>query len=160
MEIRIKIGSIEDAERLDEIEKACFPSELRYGPSILVAILTMQPNFTVLTVQLVESLKIIGFAVGEHDEDDETLSRIITIQIDPPYQRRQIGGKLLTELELKLDNEHKVHKYELQVHYKNEKAINFYKKQGYKIKKKLQNYYKRKEHAFLMEKILLQHNQT
>lgn len=120
----------------------------------------MKPNFTVLTVQLETTLEIIGFAVGEQDDDDKTLGRIITIQIDPAYQRRQIGRKLLVKLESKLNVDHRVERYELQVHYENEQAINFYKKQGYKTTKRLQNYYKRKEHAFLMEKTLPQHNRT
>ncbi len=152
MRIRIRTGTIEDAGRFNEIEEACFPSKLRYGPSILVALVSMVSNYIVLTVQLVKNLKIIAFAVGEQDDDDKTLGRIITIQVDPLYQGRQIGSKLLAELETKLIFEHKVEKFELQVHYNNERAIGFYQKHEYCIKKSLQNYYDRKEHAFLMVK--------
>lgn len=152
LRIRIRTGTLEDADRFNEIEKACFPSKLRYGPSILVALVSMASNYTVLTVQLVKNSKIIAFAVGEQDDDDKTLGRIITIQIDPPYQGRQIGSKLLVKLETKLRFEYKVKKFELQVHYKNKRAKRFYQKHEYYVKKRLQNYYDRKEHAFLMVK--------
>ncbi|UCG90603.1 MAG: GNAT family N-acetyltransferase [Candidatus Heimdallarchaeota archaeon] len=155
LRIRIRTGTIEDADRFNEIERACFPSKLRYGPSILVNLVSMVSNYTVLTVQLVKNSKIIAFAVGEQDDDDKTLGRIITIQVDPPYQGRQIGSKLLVELEKKLISEYKVEKFELQVHYKNEKAIGFYqKKHTYEIRKRIRNYYERGEHAFLMVKTI------
>ncbi|MHA2245805.1 MAG: GNAT family N-acetyltransferase [Candidatus Hodarchaeales archaeon] len=152
LKIIFRTGTIEDVDRINEIEMACFPSELRYGPSILVTLLTMTPNYTVIIVQPVGKSLIIAFAVGEQDDDDESLGRIITIQVDPPYQGRQIGSKLLVNLETKLSVEYQVKKFELQVHYKNEKAIRFYQKHQYKLKKRLQNYYDRKEHAFLMQK--------
>lgn len=145
---------LEDADRFNEIERACFPRNLRYGPSILVALLTMTSNYTVLAAQLFEQSKIIAFAVGEQDDNDLTLGRIITILVDPDYQGRKIGGKLLVELEKKLRKDYNVEKFELQVHFKNENGIKFYEKQGYKIKKRLRNYYDRKQHAFLMEKTI------
>ncbi|MFX1282840.1 MAG: GNAT family N-acetyltransferase [Promethearchaeota archaeon] len=112
----------------------------------------MASNYIVLTVQLVKDKKIIAFAVGEQDDDDKTLGRIITIQVDPPYQGKQIGSKLLLKLEKSLQLNYEVKKSELQVHYKNERAIEFYRKHNYYVKKRLQNYYDRKEHAFLMVK--------
>lgn len=154
----IRTGTIEDAERLNEIEKACFPIELRYGPTIIVALLTMTPNYIFLTVQLTPKSKIIAFAVGEQDDFEKFVGRIISIQVDPPYQGRNIGSRLLAELETRLQEEHGVKCFELQVHYQNEIAIKFYQKHGYNIKKQLKNYYKREEHAYLMEKTLPKYN--
>ncbi|MFX0122606.1 MAG: GNAT family N-acetyltransferase [Candidatus Hodarchaeota archaeon] len=152
VEIKIRTGMIRDADRLNEIEKACFPSELRYGPSILTTLLSMTPIYTVLTVHMADDSEILAFAIGEQDDFNETVGRIITIQVDPPFWRMGIGKKLLLELETKLYEEYSIKSFELQVHYKNKRAIRFYQKNGYKIVRLLQNYYERKEHAYLMEK--------
>lgn len=158
VEIRIRAGMIEDADRLNEIEEACFPSEIRYGPSVLAVLLSMTPIYTVLTVRHTENSKIIAFAIGEQDDNNELLGRIISIQVDPSFWRKNIGKKLLLELETKLNLEHGIKNFELQVHYKNEKAIRFYQKNGYKIARLIRNYYERKEHAYLMEKQFLNDN--
>jgi ribosomal protein S18 acetylase RimI-like enzyme len=150
----IRQGELEDAERFNEIEKACFPRNLQYGPSIIVALLTMKPNYTVLAAQLIEQSKIVAFAVGEQDDNNLTLGRIITILVDPAYQGKKIGRTILGKLESKLRKDHKVKKFELQVHSSNENAIKFYEKQGYRVKKRLKDYYERKQHAFLMEKMI------
>ncbi|MHA2203051.1 MAG: GNAT family N-acetyltransferase [Candidatus Hodarchaeales archaeon] len=152
IEIRIRAGKIEDADKLNEIEKACFPNELRYGPSVLAVLLSMTPIYTVLTVRIAENSEIIAFAIGEQDDNDESLGRIISIQVNPPFWRKSIGKRLLLELETKLQEEYGIRYFELQVHFKNEKAIRFYQKNGYKKTSLLRNYYERKEHAYLMEK--------
>lgn len=156
IEIRICAGKIEDADRLNMIEKACFPSEIRYGPSVLAVLLSMTPIYTVLTVRIAENSEIIAFAIGEQGDNDESLGRIISIQVDPSFWRKSIGKRLLLELETKLQEEHGIINFELQVHYKNERAIRFYQKNGYKIVRLLRNYYERNEHAHLMEKQLSQ----
>ena len=158
VEIGIKAGTIEDADRLNEIEKACFPSELRYGPSVLATLFSMTPIYTVLTAYTVENFKIIAFVIGEQDDNDELLGRIITIQVDPSFWQRGVGKKLLSLLEATLHKKYGIKSFELQVHHKNEGAIRFYQNSGYKITRFLKNYYDRKEHAFLMEKLALNFN--
>ncbi|UCG04312.1 MAG: GNAT family N-acetyltransferase [Candidatus Heimdallarchaeota archaeon] len=153
--IKIRKGTVEDADKLTEIERLCFPSEVRYGPSVLAVLLSMTPIYTVLTVQTVEKEEIIAFAIGEQDETDEMLGRIITIQVDPSFWRKGVGEKLLLELEATLHKEHGIERFELQVHYKNEKAIKFYQNNGYHTIRLIHNYYERKEHAYLMEKRFL-----
>ncbi|UCE14833.1 MAG: GNAT family N-acetyltransferase [Candidatus Heimdallarchaeota archaeon] len=156
LNISVRLATREDAKRLNEIEEACIPKKLRYGPSILASLLSMTSNYITLAVELAEGkkAKIIGFAMGEQDDDKKSLGRIVTIQIDPFYQHRQLGSRLLAELETRLQNSYNINTIELQVHYQNEEAINFYQKHAYKIKKQLRNYYVRGEHAFLMEKKL------
>lgn len=150
--INIRLATSEDAKKLNEIEEACFPKKIRYGPSILASILSMTTNYITLTVEL--SNYLCGFAIGEQDEETKSLGRIVTIQIDPFYQRRYLGSKLLEELETRLQNKYNINYIELQVHYQNEEAITFYQKHAYEIKKRLRNYYERGEHAFLMAKEL------
>ncbi|MFX1517686.1 MAG: GNAT family N-acetyltransferase [Promethearchaeota archaeon] len=152
VEITIRAGMIEDADRFTEIEKACFPSELCYGPSVLVTLLSMTPIYTVLTAFTAKNSEIIGFAIGEQDDNNKQLGRIVTIQVDPSFWRHSIGENLLLTLETTLNKKHKIKSFELQVHHKNERAIRFYQNNGYKITKLLNNYYQRKEHAFLMKK--------
>jgi len=159
VEVIIRAGTIEDADRLTEIEKACFASELRYGPSVLATLLSMTPIYTVLTAYTAKNPEIIACAIGEQDDNDKLLGRIITIQVDPSFWQRGIGKKLLLTLEVTLHKKHGIKSFELQVHHKNEGAIRFYQNNGYKITRFLKNYYERKEHAFLMEKSALNFNE-
>lgn len=155
LHITIRSGTIDDAAKFNKIEKACFPPEMRYGVSILSMLLSMTPIYTILTVELTKNSEIIAFAIGEQDEKNASLGRIITIQVDPSFQRKKVGKKLLLELETKLSSQYGIDYFELQVHNKNQGAIEFYQRQGYKINKLLHNYYARKEHAYLMEKEFL-----
>ena len=91
--INIRLATSEDAKKLNEIEKACFSQKLRYGPSILASLLSMTTSYITLAVEL--SNYLCGFAIGEQDEKKKSLGRIVTIQIDPFYQRRRLGSKLL-----------------------------------------------------------------
>ena len=154
LEIEIRAGIIEDADRLNEIEQACFSSELRYGPSVLAILLSMIPIYTVLTVHITNNPKIIAFAIGEQDDTNKLLGRIITIQVDPSFWSKGIGEKLLLKLEAELYKKHGIEMCELQVHHNNERAIRFYQNNGYKVARLIKNYYDRKEHAYLMEKKL------
>ncbi|MFX0205418.1 MAG: GNAT family N-acetyltransferase [Candidatus Hodarchaeota archaeon] len=150
--MKIRAGIIEDADRLNEIEQACFSSELRYGPSVLAILLSMTPIYTVLTVRFADNPKIIAFAIGEQDDTDQFLGRIVTIQVDPSFWSKGIGKKLLLKLEEDLHKKHGIERFELQVHHKNERAITFYQNNGYKVARLIKNYYERKEHAYSMEK--------
>jgi ribosomal protein S18 acetylase RimI-like enzyme len=120
----------------------------------------MAPRFLVLTADLNKDSIIAGFIIGERDEHDDTTARVVTIDVDPVYQRKKVGTQLLIELEKKIRDEQEINRFTLQVHHQNEQAIEFYLKNGYKIKKSLRNYYGRKEHAFLMEKILPQQGES
>jgi ribosomal-protein-alanine N-acetyltransferase len=102
-----------------------------------------------LTAQLNDS--IVGFIIGEIDSTNDKLGRIITIQVDPLFQRKSIGHHLLTSIE-KQFMICGVDSIELHVHFQNESAISFYQKHGYDVLKQLKNYYSRKEHALLIQK--------
>lgn len=149
LDIHIRASVLEDIDRFNEIETACFPSNFRYGPSILLSLIKTSLENMALTAQFKES--IVGFIIGEIDYIHEKLGRIITIQVDPPFQRKNIGHRLLTSIE-KQFTIYGVDSIELHVHYQNEKAISFYKNHGYEYKMHLKDYYSRKEHALLMQK--------
>ncbi|MFX0182628.1 MAG: GNAT family N-acetyltransferase [Candidatus Hodarchaeota archaeon] len=150
LNLHIRRSTLKDVDRFNEIETACFPSKYRYGPSILLSLITTTIENMALTAQLNDS--IVGFTIGEIDSTNRKLGRIITIQVDPPFQRKNIGHHLLTSIE-KQFMIYGVDSIELHVHFQNELAISFYKRHGYEFKKQLKNYYSRQEHAILMHKI-------
>jgi ribosomal protein S18 acetylase RimI-like enzyme len=153
-DIEIKKSDPKDVEAIIELEKAVFSPKLRYGPSIILALITTSPPHLALTAFLQGTDTTIGFIAGECDQKDGKLGRIITIEIDPEYQHRYIGTQLLQVIENNMKNYYSVSKIELQVHSLNETAINFYIKHGYIKVKELRNYYARGEHALLMMKAL------
>jgi ribosomal protein S18 acetylase RimI-like enzyme len=153
-DIEIKRSDPKDVEAIFELEKAVFSPKLRYGPSIILALITTSSPHLALTAFLQGTEIIIGFIAGECDLKDRELGRIITIEIDPKYQHRYIGTQLLQEIENNMKEYYSISKIELQVHSTNKTAIKFYNKHGYLKVKELRNYYARGEHALLMMKSL------
>ncbi|MFX0085935.1 MAG: GNAT family N-acetyltransferase [Candidatus Hodarchaeota archaeon] len=153
MRIEIRTSNPSDVDTITDMEKQCFETYLQYGPSILFNLLN-SGKYVSLTAGMIheKQFSVIGSAVGEKDQNKKELGRIVLIIVDPRYQRKKIGTKLLSALEEKMIAFYGIKSFELQVHYKNEAAICFYQKNGYKIDKQLNNYYNRKEHAFLMQK--------
>ena len=125
---------------------------MRYGPSLIIAIINTSSPHLALTAVLKHQKKIVGFIAGEYEDSPKLLGRIVTIEVDPQYQHHKIGQRLLQSFEQNLVNHYSIQTLELQVHFENHKAINFYRKHGYTEVKKLKNYYSRKEHAILMQK--------
>jgi len=153
-DIGIRTSKIEDVEAIFEIEKTVFSSQLQYGYSIILGLITTSLPHLALTAYLKVSKKIIGFIAGEIDENDNGIGRLITIEIDPKLQSHQIGSKLLTTFEENILQHYSVKEINLQVHSLNKVAISFYEKHNYQKIKELRNYYARREHAILMKKKL------
>jgi len=153
MMIKIRASNPSDVDTIASMEKLCFEAHLQYGSSILFNILN-SAKYISLTANLIQERngKIAGCAIGERDQDKTNLGRIVLIIVDPELQRNNIGAELLSALEEKLGTMFGIELFELQVHYKNEKALFFYQKNGYRISKGIRNYYERSEHAFLMDK--------
>ncbi|MHA2175296.1 MAG: GNAT family N-acetyltransferase [Candidatus Hodarchaeales archaeon] len=147
----IRQSTITDTDSIINLERLVFDAKLRYGPSLIYALIhTASPNLA-LTAVTKSKNQIIGFISGEIDNYNKELARIVTIEVHPNFQRNHVGGKLLHQFEENLQSYH-VKKIELQVHSMNQKAISFYELHGYLKIKELRNYYERHEHAFLMEK--------
>ncbi|MFX0172535.1 MAG: GNAT family N-acetyltransferase [Candidatus Hodarchaeota archaeon] len=149
LDIHIRPSVVKDIDKFNEIETACFSLKYRYGPSILLSLIETAMENMALTAQYNDS--IVGFIIGEIDYEQGKLGRIITIQVDPLFQRKSIGHQLLSSIE----NQFIIcgaDSIELHVHFQNETAISFYKNHGYECKKQLKDYYSRQEHALLMQK--------
>ncbi len=154
LKIEIRQSKTSDVREINELERLVFSSKMRYGPSLIVAIINTSLSHLALTAELKHQNKIVGFIAGEIDEKIENLGRIITIEVDPAFQHHQIGRQLLQVIEKNFITHYSIEKLELQVHFENEKAIAFYRKHGFSEVKKLKNYYSRKEHAILMQKTI------
>ncbi len=152
--IDIRQSKISDVDAINELEKQVFSSKMRYGPSLIMAIINTSLPHLAQTAILKDQNTIVGFIAGEIDSRNPLLGRIITIEVDPKLQHHKIGKQLLLSFERKISDHYSVENLELQVHYENHKAIRFYKKHGFSEVKKLKNYYARKEHAILMHKLL------
>ena len=150
----IRNASEKDIQQLKKIEERCFNQRYRYGIAILKSLIDKQPKYISLVAQMSNPKKIVGFCIGEIDDMDLQKGRIISIQVDPPYQRTQIGTFLLRQLEIELIAEFKIKRVELQVQVDNQAAIDFYLANKYEISKQLKNYYDRGDHAFLLMKSL------
>ncbi len=155
VDITIRQSKITDVDEINDLEKLVFSPKLRYGPSLIIAIINMALPHLALTALLEPQNKIVGFIAGEVDETRESVGRIITIEVDPVFQHHQIGHTLLQDLEQNLVEYYSIQTIELQVHYKNQNAINFYRKHGFSEVKRIKNYYARKEHAILMQKSII-----
>ena len=152
LKIEIRQSKISDVEEINELERLVFSPKMRYGPSLIVAIINTSLPCLALTAELKHQNKIVGFIAGEIEEASGQLGRIITIEVDPQYQHHHIGEQLLRAFERNLGDHYAIKNLELQVHFENHNAINFYRKHGFRKIKKLKNYYARKEHAILMQK--------
>ena len=152
--LEIEPSNPSDVDYITNMEKQCFDKHLQYGPSILFNLLN-SAKYISLTAKTSHDDKklVLGCAIGENDQKEDVLGRIVLIIVEPQFQRKNVGTKLLSALETKLNNVYGIKSYELQVHYRNEKAIYFYQKNGYTISKKIRRYYDRKNHAYLMKKI-------
>ena len=147
----IRPSTIKDADSIINLEQLVFDANLRYGPSLIYALIhTTSPNLALTAVS--KNNQIIGFIAGEIDDVDDSIGRIVTIEVHPNSQRNQIGTHLLQQFERNIHDLYHVKKIQLQVHELNQSAITFYQLNEYKKIKNLRNYYSRGEHAYLMEK--------
>ncbi|MHA1978035.1 MAG: GNAT family N-acetyltransferase [Candidatus Hodarchaeales archaeon] len=153
--VEIRQSKISDVEEINELERKLFSSKMRYGPSLILAIINTSLPHLALTAELKPQNNVIGFIAGEIEESFALLGRIITIEVDLKFQHQLIGELLLSAFEQNIKSHYSVQTLELQVHFENHKAINFYRKHGFREIKKLKNYYSRKEHAILMQKTLI-----
>ncbi|WP_455143549.1 GNAT family N-acetyltransferase [Candidatus Hodarchaeum mangrovi] len=151
-EVVIRKSIMEDIDRFIEIEKKCFSPKFRYEYSILFSLLYMYPKFITYSACLNE--KVIGYISGELDEIDQSIFKIVTIAVEPEFQRKNIATQLLQTLIETIKKTYKISRVELHVYSKNQPAIDFYSSHGFKIQKEIKNYYFRRAHALLMGKEL------
>ncbi len=94
-----------------------------------------------------ENHKIIGFLIGIKITD--TSSKIIMLSVNPKFQGKKTGSKLLNEF-IKTSIRDDIEKIDLEVQTNNEKAIKFYERHGFKKIEKIKEFYQTKEDAYNM----------
>jgi len=149
MTVTMEIASNRHLNTLHEIEKTCFKEEAftKQQISILLA------DYNSICLIAKEDDQAVGFIIGAIGFERHSLTgHILTIDVPPAHQRKNIGTRLLREIE-SLFKQKNVTACRLEVREDNIAAITLYEKLGYKKIGKLENYYGSK-HGFYFRKTL------
>jgi len=104
-----------------------------------------------IALKAVSGGQIIGFiAADQRRSEGHTI--IVTIAVDPDYQRHGIGERLLREVETR--SARSVPRLQLMVRVSNLSALRLYRKLNYEIVDTWRRYYEDGEDAYVMEKTL------
>jgi len=134
--VSIRKVSLDDFERIIELENTCFTSELAYKRRQLRYLLT-KANSTVFvetTNTIVRGFIIILYRKGTR------VAGIETINVDPAFRKQGVGLRLLNAAEEDIRKKG-MHKIRLEVSTTNHAAIMLYENWGFKKIAFLKNYY-------------------
>jgi ribosomal protein S18 acetylase RimI-like enzyme len=120
----------------------------RYNPAIFNQFYEAFPE-GFLVAELHHAL--LGFLVGTRI--DRNHARILMLAVKPPYQRQQIGSKLLLRF-LKDMRTCGMTMVELEVRTNNHVAIEFYRRHGFSIQETLAHFYQNGDAAYQMRRDL------
>jgi ribosomal protein S18 acetylase RimI-like enzyme len=132
----IRTANPDDFERIFALENLCFPKEHAYTRRQLRYLVT-KANSTVL-VETAGSL-IRGFIIILYRRGT-TVAGIETINVDPAFQKKGIGQRLLSASEEYL-RKRKICKIRLEVSITNQSAISLYEHLGFRKITLLKQYY-------------------
>ncbi len=105
----------------------------------------------VIALKAIDGDRIVGFIAGDlRRQEGHTI--IVTIAVDPDYQRRGIGERLMREVETR--SLRSVPRLQLMVRKSNLPALHLYRKLNYTIVETWPRYYEDGEDAYVMEKTL------
>jgi ribosomal-protein-alanine N-acetyltransferase len=133
-----------DFPQLNQLERACFPSEDLWPFWDLIGALTL-PGL--VRLKAVAGAQMVGFIGGERDISRQ-FGWVTTLGVLPAYRRRGIALALLEECEHNLD----MPAIRLSVRASNQPAICLYEGQGYVIVNRWKKYYVGGEDALVLEK--------
>ncbi|MEO0095098.1 MAG: ribosomal protein S18-alanine N-acetyltransferase [candidate division WOR-3 bacterium] len=139
----IRPMKLSDIDEVYKIECRVFPNP---WPKSFFENDLHKPNTIALVIDNGE--KLIGYAIADCVINE---LHITNIAVEPEFQHKGVGSKLLSELEKIGLEKDCVYAY-LEVRVNNTNAINFYKKFGYRIIQIRKNYYLDGTDAYVMEK--------
>lgn len=143
--MELQPATIRDLGALRRLEKACFEKDA--WPLLeLIAVLTWPE---VIRIKATDNGMMIGFVAGEPRSSRKEFW-IATIAVDPRYQRRGIGRKLLRACE----EQAKLPRLKLTVRISNQRAISLYEREGYRTMDIWKSYYVDGEDGLVMGKNL------
>ena len=142
--MELQTASIRDLSALRKLENACFEKDA--WPLLdLIAVLTWPE---IIRIKAMDEGRMIGFVAGEPRSSRKEFW-IATIAVDPHFQRRGIGRKLLRACE----QQAKVQQLKLTVRISNQAAISLYEKEGYRTLDIWKGYYVDGEDGLVMGKV-------
>lgn len=137
MVLRIEDASIQQLNRLYEIELECFKKEA-FTKQQIAHLLT---NYNSVSLVAKTDNEIVGFIIGTIDIERNALAgHVLTLDISPHHRRKRIAQRLLREIE-KIFREKGVKTCHLEVREDNVAALRLYQKFGYQKVAKLEGYY-------------------
>jgi ribosomal-protein-alanine N-acetyltransferase len=133
----IQQAKADDMDSIAEIEKKCFPGEISYSKRLLKNLILNSNG-----VSLVEKQNgaIRGFIIVTFRRGSLTCG-VETIDVDPAFQNKGIGMRLLRAAEIEMKNRGAC-SCQLEVSEGNEAALELYKNSGYAFKERLKDYYR------------------
>ncbi len=132
----IRKAKPDDIDGIFKIEQRCFEGPNAYSRRQL-EYLALKANSTCLVETQGETLR--GFIIVTYRNGGHT-ANIETIDVEPAYQKKGVGIRLLTAAENDMKN-HGMATSQLEVSEGNAAALRLYQKAGYVFKEKLSNYY-------------------
>jgi [ribosomal protein S18]-alanine N-acetyltransferase len=144
--VQIARATWRDVSALVQLDRRCFKPIDAYAWYEFLS-LCVWPG--VITLKALQADRIVGFIAGDpRRQDGHTI--IVTIAVDPAYQRRGIGERLLREVE----DRSTLPRLQLMVRTSNLPALHLYRKLNYSIVETWPRYYEDGEDAYVMEKSL------
>jgi ribosomal-protein-alanine N-acetyltransferase len=149
MTITIETARMHHLNKLREIEKECFHTEA-FTKQQISNLLT---DYNSISLVAKGEDQIVGFIMGSVCFERNSLTgHILTIDVLTEYRGKQIGTKLLQEME-KLFRERGIMVCRLEVREDNLAALGLYRKFGYAEIGRLKNYYG-SAHGIYLQKTL------
>lgn len=140
----IQTATWRDFSQLNQLERACFPSQDWWPFWDLIAALTL-PGL--VRLKAVVDGGMVGFIGGERDINRK-MGWVTTLGVLPPYRRQGIALALLAQCERDLA----MPAIRLSVRASNQSAIDLYKQCGYGVVRLWEKYYVGGEDALVLEK--------
>ena len=146
--IEIARATWRDVRALVKLDRRCFKPIDAYAWYEFLN-LCVWPGL--ITLKAIHHGRIAGFIAGDpRRQEGHTI--IVTIAVDPDYQRRGIGERLMREVEAR--SPRSVPRLQLMVRKSNLPALHLYRKLSYTIVETWTRYYEDGEDAYVMEKTL------
>jgi ribosomal-protein-alanine N-acetyltransferase len=144
--VQIARATWRDTRALVQLDRRCFRPIDQFGWYEFLG-LCVWPG--VIALKAVDGQRIVGFIAGDVRRHEGHMI-ISTIGVDPDYQRRGLGERLMREVESRST----LPRLQLMVRKSNLPALHLYRKLDYAIVETWLRYYEDGEDAYLMEKTL------
>ncbi len=145
-DVEIVRATWRDTRALVRLDRRCFKAVDQFGWYEFFG-LCAWPG--VIALKAVSGKRIVGFVAGD-PRRSEGHTIIVTIGVDPDWQGRGLGERLMREVEGR--SPRSVPRLQLMVRISNLPALGLYRKLGYQIVDTWRHYYGDGEDAYLMEK--------